>query len=315
MLSIFVRNPPSDWSSLPPSLKTFVVAVEFLLHRFALPESDSSRGIIHLSLSAAVEWIYNQTFTPQDSPAVIKVLEDIILEYSRATTEQAVLRYYRGISALYYHLSFRLLLVHPWFSDECPADDTCLMLANLLAHHVPAAYAVFLVNRCLEFFGNRLFDVASTSVIGQYVAHIDHLHEPHNLFLACTILALRTSGDILTDRHAVYTDITRLLRLRTQDPAWDQCRTKLRDLVGKDGAGFFAQHRIWQIGALCEMTVQEIQVAQDRIKYVVEVVDGFFDGGVDISVTYDSTRPLIGRVLGWHFGRKPPGKSEQGQQV
>ncbi|SJL11648.1 uncharacterized protein ARMOST_15054 [Armillaria ostoyae] len=144
--------------------------------------------------------------------------------------------------------------------------------------------------------------------------HIDHLHEPHNLFIACTILALRTPGDVLTDRHAMYTDITALLQFRPQDAAWYQCRAKLRDLIGKNDAGFFAQQRIWQIGALHKLTAQEIQGAQDCIKYAVEV-DGFFDGGMDISVTYDSTRPLIGRVLGWRVGRKLQGKPEQGQQV
>ncbi|KAK0492206.1 hypothetical protein EDD18DRAFT_523945 [Armillaria luteobubalina] len=367
MLSRFVKDPPSDWTSLPTSLRTFVVAVEFLLHRLALDETDSSRGIIHLSLTAAVEWIYDQTFSLQESPAVVKVLEDIlttelILECSEELRQNKLtygtIRAYRrcmtispsacsSVRGLQSILDFMTTnWVHPWFSDERQADDTCLMLANLLANHVFAAYAVFLVNRCLEFFGNHLFDVASTPVISQYIAgisamlhgseggidtatlqqHIDHLHEPHHLFLACTILASRTPGDVPTDRHAIYTDITTLLRFRPQDTAWDQCHTKLRDLVGKDDAGFFAQQCLWQIGVLREMTVQEIQVAQDRIKYVVEVVDGFFDRGVDISVsrqpfpcqrwfflqlliqvTYKSIRPLIGRVLGWRFSRKPPG--------
>ncbi|KAK0442901.1 hypothetical protein EV421DRAFT_553603 [Armillaria borealis] len=78
MLSKFVRDPPSDWPSLPSSLRMFVVAVEFLLHRLALPESDSSHGIIHLSLTAAVEWIYDRTFAPREAAAVVKMLEDIL---------------------------------------------------------------------------------------------------------------------------------------------------------------------------------------------------------------------------------------------
>ncbi|KAK0227876.1 hypothetical protein IW262DRAFT_561788 [Armillaria fumosa] len=193
MLSKFVRDPPSDWPLFPPSLRTFVVAVEFLLHRLALPESDSSHDIIHLSLTAAVEWIYDQTFTPQESPTVIKVLEDIlatefILECSEELRQNKLtygtIRAYRrciticpsacsSVRGLQSIIDFMTInWAHPWFSSERQADDTCLMLANLLANHVPAAYAVFFVNRCLEFFGNHLFDAASTPVISQYIAGI-----------------------------------------------------------------------------------------------------------------------------------------------
>ncbi|SJL11649.1 uncharacterized protein ARMOST_15055 [Armillaria ostoyae] len=167
-------DPPLDWPSLPSSLRTFVVAVEFLLHRLALPESDLSLGIIHLSLTAAVEWIYDRTFAPQEAAAVIKVFEDIlateiILECSEELWQNKLayntIRTYRrciivspsacsSVRSLQSIINFMTInWVHPWFSDERQADNTCLMLVNLLANHIPAAYAVFPVNRCLEFFG------------------------------------------------------------------------------------------------------------------------------------------------------------------
>ncbi len=102
--------------------------------------------------------------------------------------------------------------------------------------------------------------------------HIDYLHNPDNIFTACSILAIH---DIRPWKGAIHRNITTLAKLCPQDAAWDECRRKLRNLVQLDNNGmvdFLGKGWPDRIGP------EEIQVAKDNITYAVHVLDDFFDG-------------------------------------
>ncbi|KAK0501594.1 hypothetical protein EDD18DRAFT_741808 [Armillaria luteobubalina] len=224
-----------------------------------------------------------------------------------------------------------------YFSNGC--DVACSALADLLASRVPAAYAVFLDHRCLEFFGNHVFRSAAwVPVISEYVAglsalsqrsdgimdaamlqqHIDHLHEPRNLFAACSILATR--GVTYYHRDATRNDIVALVQLRPQDIAWNECRRKLGDLIKNlDDGDFFSGQFVWRPlhGEFHALTASEIQVEKDNIRYVISILDALSNGGVCDPVFRDDSRPSISpihRFLGWCVGRELQDKPER-QQV
>ncbi len=116
---------------------------------------------------------------------------------------------------------------------------------------------MFLENQCLQFLGNHTFHEASVLMVREYTAgiqfvmqhgsngavetatHVDYLHNPHNLFTACSILA--THGIEHIEPTAIYKDITTLIQLcPTRDAAWDECHRKLRDLAQSDGGNYFS---------------------------------------------------------------------------
>ncbi|KAK0441418.1 hypothetical protein EV421DRAFT_732295 [Armillaria borealis] len=151
-------------------------------------------------------------------------------------------------------------------------------------------------NHCLEFFGSHTFHEASVPFVREYVAgilvmqhrsdgavgdatlrlHIDYIHNPHNLFTACSILA--TQGVKNIHRTAIHRDITTLVQLCPRDAAWRECRTKLHDLVQGDGGDFFSKQRIWLVPHyLCPLRTEEIQIEKDNIRYAIQVLDDFFD--------------------------------------
>ncbi|KAK0185913.1 hypothetical protein F5146DRAFT_1068451 [Armillaria mellea] len=99
MFSKFVKDPTLKDPSLPQSLRVFVVAIEFILHRLSLPRPDPDMSLpdsdmslpdsvhphsdmfhpnICQLLTAAVGWTHDQTFSSQEATVVITVLEDII---------------------------------------------------------------------------------------------------------------------------------------------------------------------------------------------------------------------------------------------
>ncbi|PBK62935.1 hypothetical protein ARMSODRAFT_558636 [Armillaria solidipes] len=74
----FLKDTSLNDPSLPQSLRAFVAAIKFLLHRLSLPESNMSHTTIHKSLTEAVQWIHKQTLSSQEATAVMVMLEDII---------------------------------------------------------------------------------------------------------------------------------------------------------------------------------------------------------------------------------------------
>ncbi len=72
-------DPSFNEPSLSQSLRVFVVALKFVLHRLSLPEPDMSHADNFWSLFAVVEWIRSQTFSSREATAVITVLEDLLV--------------------------------------------------------------------------------------------------------------------------------------------------------------------------------------------------------------------------------------------
>ncbi|KAK0227816.1 hypothetical protein IW262DRAFT_557048 [Armillaria fumosa] len=180
---------------------------------------------------------------------------------------------------------------HQWYQSDIP----CRVLAHLLANRIPDAYAVFLDKQCLEVFGNHSFHGASFRVIREYVAgisaldettlrqHVEYLQETLNLFTACSILAARGFED--TDRAAIRSDITTLVRLCPQAATWAKCRGKLHWLMKNDDDVFFSDQRNEPIRRL---QADEIQMGKDNIRYAVDVLDSLFHSEAYLPMSFNS---------------------------
>ncbi len=108
--------------------------------------------------------------------------------------------------------------------------------------------------------------------------HIEYLHNPHNWFTACSVLA--THGVRHIDRTIIHSDIITLAQLRPRYAAWDECRRKLDDLIQSDEGDFFSKQLIQpNSGVLRPPQADEIQAEKDNIRYAIHVLDDFFDGG------------------------------------
>ncbi len=146
-----------------------------------------------------------------------------------------------------------------------PFDTVCQILGLGFRHGVGNRLRRFPRDAMSGCFGDHSLRPSLVGVINGYVAglaamhasvdiqrHLDYLHEPENLFLACCILttngwnafsetpimldisARRPSGDICSDIRA-------LASLRPSNPSWEQCRQGLRGLLQDDGGGVFRQ--------------------------------------------------------------------------
>ncbi|KAK0229062.1 hypothetical protein EDD85DRAFT_794183 [Armillaria nabsnona] len=300
MLSWFILHP-----RLSKPLKMLVAAMKFLLYRLALPESNMSRTNICSLLITAVKQLDGEIFSSQEVSVVIMVLEDIfstciILEWDTPSADELC---YHATSAYYHSITISpsacslngLKLIvgrmtanwergdgHQWYQFDIP----CRVLAHLLANHIPAAYAVFLEKQCLEIFGNHSFHGASYQVITKYVAgisalsdgeilrqHVEYLHEPRNLFTACSILAMHGFKD--ADQAAIRSDISTLVRLCPRDAAWDGCRRKFHDLMGNDDNEFFSDQQRFDH----ELQSNEFQIGKDNIRHAIDVLDALFNNG------------------------------------
>ncbi|KAK0193724.1 hypothetical protein F5146DRAFT_1032111 [Armillaria mellea] len=113
----------------------------------------------------------------------------------------------------------------------CHPDAACRVPTNLLAKRILVAFTPFLGNRYLQFLGS-MFREASVPTVSEYVAgafamqhrsdgamdaaalrqHIDYLHDPHNPFTTCSILATRDIEN--KDRVSIFRNTTTLVQLR-----------------------------------------------------------------------------------------------------
>ncbi|KAK0224986.1 hypothetical protein EDD85DRAFT_856031 [Armillaria nabsnona] len=358
LFSPFVKHPSLTEPSLPQSLQLLVAAIEFLLHRLSLPESNMSHTIICQSLTAAIRRVPFQTFSSQEATALITVLEDIIapcvipplniesdcsdlchetiLAYNSLTTITPSAYSSHGLQSMVDFMKSHW--DQAWFFSY-KSDTACRVLTDLLVKRIPVAFTVFYESQCLQFLGSHTFHEASVPMVSAYVAgilamqqctdgtvdakslqqHIEYLHNPHNWFTACSVLA--THGIRCIDRTSIHSDIITLAQLRPRDAAWDECRRKLDDLVQSDEGDFFSKQLIQpNSGVLRPPQADEIQAEKDNIRYAIHVLDDFFDGGGHGMVSPDSSPEwhptgCIHRFLGWCLGRKPGGKPEQGQQA
>ncbi|KAK0470851.1 hypothetical protein IW261DRAFT_922601 [Armillaria novae-zelandiae] len=177
-------------------------------------------------------------------------------------------------------------------------DGMCNILGFGLRHGVQTVYNVFLETQCLDVFRSHHLRPGLVRVINGYVAglaaphtlidsqrHLDYLHEPENLFLACCILAINgwqdfrclANGEILQTQlpGEICRGIRALARLRPSDPSWDQCRQKLRDLQD-DREEFFVKQQKWEWDELEDLKPEDIKQAKDNIRLAVEELDRFF---------------------------------------
>ncbi len=162
-------------------------------------------------------------------------------------------------------------------------------LTICLQEHFWPAYDVFHQQQCLKFLAEQPVSSWSASLLRAYVfgiilaVHpsrddseenqtilqaIDCLHEPENLFLVCSTLAMSTrhynnewSAWAPEDVH-ILTDLT---QIRPHDPVWGNCRQRLLELA-KDETHF--------VGLDGEET--DIEEQRCHIREAIRALDKFF---------------------------------------
>ncbi|KAK0227824.1 hypothetical protein IW262DRAFT_1454999 [Armillaria fumosa] len=347
----FLKNPSLNDPSLPHSIRAFVAAIKFLLHRLSLPESNTSHTTIQKSLTEAIQWIHKQTLTSQEATAVMMVLEDIIApsvvlplntESDWSKFRNDALHAYQSLApdapsacSLRGLRSIVDFIKSQWDNTaylSYESDAACKVLTDLLAKRVPLASAAFLESECMEFFGSHTFHEASVPLVGEYVAgilemklkldrivdtatlqlHIDYLHNPLNLFTASSILATRGTRDM--DRTAIHRDITTLVQLRPRDITWNECLKKLRDLVQGDGGDFFVQQHVWLRSASDQWEFPRLRTKEIQVeKDNISHAIQVLDDFFDGGARTGTGR--WERFFGWRLRRKPEVKVEREQQV
>ncbi|KAK0196647.1 hypothetical protein F5146DRAFT_12213 [Armillaria mellea] len=127
---------------------------------------------------------------------------------------------------------------------------TLTFLVTCLEWRFRLAYDVFYKQRCLKFLAMQSVSSWSVSLLKAYIVGItvaiqshddpeenemifqaiDHLHEAENLFFVCSIFVMYPHDSVPQARGNP--DImTVLARIRPLDPAWVNCRQKLRELA------------------------------------------------------------------------------------
>ncbi|KAK0492113.1 hypothetical protein EDD18DRAFT_1358145 [Armillaria luteobubalina] len=342
MFSKFIKEPSLCDPSLPPSLRTLAAVIRFLLHRFPPSEFNLPRATIWWPLRVAISVIPHRT-SYQEATAVITMLEDIIIsctiESLNITPDwddlcNVTIRTYQYLATIApsaYSLHgvrsmIEFMTIH--WDQQWRSGPACAALTNLLAKRIPVAFLAFLESQCLQFLGSHTFHEESVPVVREYVAgiftwhhpsdgavdestlqaHVEYLHDPHNLFTTCSILA--TQGFKSTDRTAIHRDIMALVQLSPRDAAWGECHKKLCDLVQDDGADFFAEQRVRESdGDVRPLRIDEIQAEKANIRYAIQVLDDFFDGRAHTSIAH------LDHFLARWLRRKPEDKPEQEQPV
>ncbi|KAK0225111.1 hypothetical protein EDD85DRAFT_958850 [Armillaria nabsnona] len=201
MFSKFVKDPSLNKPSLPQSLRVFVVAIKFMLHRLSLPNYNMSYSTIRWSLTDTVEWISHQTFSTQEATAAMMVLNAIIapcldlllskdsdgsdwsrlcfgtiLAYQSLTTVPPSAWSLCGLQPIVDFMTSHWNKPKSW-ADTFPSNAPCEVLTNLLANHIPVAFTVFLSNQCLQFLGNNMFHKASVSMVSIYVTGLSAMQQ------------------------------------------------------------------------------------------------------------------------------------------
>ncbi|KAK0474764.1 hypothetical protein IW261DRAFT_523944 [Armillaria novae-zelandiae] len=339
MFSNFAKEPSLCDPSLPRSLRAFVAVIKFLLHRFPPSESDMTNTISRFLYIAISDGISRQTFSSHEATVVIMVLEDIIASCAIQSLNQkpdwtwlcnCVYRSLTTIASSAYSLRgvrsmIDFITIH-W--EQWESGSSAAALTGLLAKRIPVAFSAFLESQCLQFLGSHTFHEESVPLVREYVAgisawqhrsdgavdhatlqlHIDYLSNPYNLFTACSILATRGTTD--TNRTTIHRDIMALVQLCPRDAAWGECRKKLCDLVQGDGGDFFSEQRTSpSLEPLRPLRTEEIQIEKDNIRYAIQVLDDFFDGGAHTGMGH------LDRFLGWCVCRKPDDRPKQVQEV
>ncbi|PBK93117.1 hypothetical protein ARMGADRAFT_1012801, partial [Armillaria gallica] len=161
-------------------------------------------------------------------------------------------------------------------------------LVSCLQGRFRPAYDVFYQQQCLKFLAKQPISSWSASLFRAYVTGIaiavhpshgdpeenqmisqaiDCLHEPENLFLVCSTLAMSTHwyNEWGPWVHEDVDILTYLARIRPGDRAWGNCRQRLQELA--EGENHF-------VGPDGEET--DIEERRCRIREAIRTLDEFF---------------------------------------
>ncbi|SJL00909.1 uncharacterized protein ARMOST_04223 [Armillaria ostoyae] len=171
-------------------------------------------------------------------------------------------------------------------SHTSPRTSNALMfLGFCLQQRFEPAYDVFHQRQCLKFLAMQPVSSWSASLLKAYVIGIavaihpslgdleenptisqaiDRLHEPENLFLVCSTLAMYNWHSV--SEVAGKPDImTALARIRPLDPAWGNCRQRLRELAEDENCF---------VGS--EVEEPEIEERRCNMRVAIKTLDVFF---------------------------------------
>ncbi|SJL00930.1 uncharacterized protein ARMOST_04245 [Armillaria ostoyae] len=130
-------------------------------------------------------------------------------------------------------------------------------LKGCLEQRFRPAYDVFHQEQCLEFLAMQPVSLWSASLFRAYVIGIavaihpsrddpeenqmisqaiDRLHEPENLFLVCSTLAMYPGYAVLYEVAGQPDIITVLAQIRPLDPVWSNCCQRLRELANGENS-------------------------------------------------------------------------------
>ncbi|KAK0493085.1 hypothetical protein EDD18DRAFT_430381 [Armillaria luteobubalina] len=205
---------------------------------------------------------------------------------------------------------------------EAPFDTMCEILGFGPSHGVQTVYDVFLEMRCLDVLGGHSLSPSLVGVINGFVTglaaphalidsqrHLDYLHVPENLFLACCILTTNGWDDfreidtlVEVPPARLSTNVCRNIRalasLRPSDPSWDSCRQKLRDLLQDDAGKLFAKQQKWMLDGFEVLKPEAIEKAKIDIRLALDELDKFFSGSMKTNVDH-SMQPR--ESMGWRL--------------
>ncbi|KAK0226587.1 hypothetical protein IW262DRAFT_1294758 [Armillaria fumosa] len=321
MLSAFDKL--ADEASFPTTFTLTLATVRYLLHRISLSSSDIDTQQTFVTVLHCLERHIVLNDLPDEQIAALSDLVEDIVIYS---------------SVFKYDAPYAYWIMH------APFDTMCDILGFGLRHGVQTVYDVFLETRCLDVFGGHSLRPSLVRVINGYVTglaashasfeiqrHLDYLHEPDNLFLACCILA--TNGWNVFSEVAstvapqarlsrdICGDIRALANLRPSDPSWDPCRRKLRNLLQDDGREFFVKQQKWTRCGFEVLKPEAIDEVKSNIRLVLDELDGFFSGSMNTDVRYSTrmhprestARRFLGRI--YQYIRYPRRREKDEVQV
>ncbi|KAK0227756.1 hypothetical protein IW262DRAFT_1531425 [Armillaria fumosa] len=257
MFSNFVKDPSLAEPLLPQSLRVFVVAIKFMLHRLSLPDSDVSHPMIYQSLGTALSWIHGETFSLQEATAVMMVLDDI-----------------SGVVPLLYSTS-----------DWIGLCNNAILTYPSLTTIAPSGCSLHGLQSMVDF--------------------------------------MESQWDQTTD--PCFLETIHSMKLQFLWTSQDWCSYVHKMLPGMNAGGNFMiwYKRVWRDfddeshsaneshpnNNSCPLQPNEIQVEKDNIRYVIYVLDDFFDSRAHTIMGY------VDHFLGRYFGQKLEDKQEQKQQV
>ncbi|PBK93097.1 hypothetical protein ARMGADRAFT_1080269 [Armillaria gallica] len=135
---------------------------------------------------------------------------------------------------------------------------------------------------------------------------IDHLHQPANLFLVCSTLAMFTRSDDSVPELAGKSDImTALAGIRTRHTAWGDCRQSLRELAADKNCfvGLEGEER-------------DIEQRRSNMRAAIERLEAFLDRPPQATASSELPEPpqpqswsdRIGRLLLWRRPQQQEGE-------